>query len=211
MRRGRRRPADRLVIVHTSGSTSVPEGRHPRSWPAAPPPRQPQRDPRRCRRHEVLFSNSPFFWIGGLAYDCSAPWSRAPRSCARNATTRPRRSTSSSGSARRWSTASRPRLPTSADPSFAGRDLSSIRRGNLYPIMPDASARRSGAAPQHARDDRGRQRLPGERRRERSARAPARLVRSPVPGLRGAGRRSRYRCAASRSARSASCGSAARS
>jgi hypothetical protein len=45
----------------------------------------------------------------------------------------------SSASGPRWSTASRSvvaHLPR--DPSFASRDLSSIRRGNLFPILPDA-------------------------------------------------------------------------
>ena len=60
-------PADRMVIVHTSGSTSEPKGvihqhgpliRHLDNLNAL----------RRYTDDEVLFSNSPFFWIGGFAY-----------------------------------------------------------------------------------------------------------------------------------------------
>ena len=60
-------PADRMVIVHTSGSTSDPKGvihthgaliRHLDNLNQL----------RRYTPDEVLFSNSPFFWIGGFAY-----------------------------------------------------------------------------------------------------------------------------------------------
>ena len=60
-------PADRMVIVHTSGSTGEPKGvihthgaliRHLDNLNQL----------RRYDGGEVLFSNSPFFWIGGFAY-----------------------------------------------------------------------------------------------------------------------------------------------
>ena len=56
-----------MVIVHTSGSTSEPKGvththgaliRHLDNL----------NELRRYDAREVLFSNSPFFWIGGFAY-----------------------------------------------------------------------------------------------------------------------------------------------
>ena len=56
-----------MVIVHTSGSTSAPKGvvhvhgpliRHLDNLNQI----------RRYDETEVLFSNSPFFWIGGFAY-----------------------------------------------------------------------------------------------------------------------------------------------
>src|SRR5262245_2313347 len=61
-------PADRMAIVHTSGSTSAPKGvmhahggliRHLAELNRI----------RGLRRGDRLFSNSPFFWIGGLAYN----------------------------------------------------------------------------------------------------------------------------------------------
>ena len=61
------------------------------------------------------------------------------------------------------------------------------------PLADHARRRASGgprAAPQHARHDRGRQRLPGQRGRGRSARAPAGIVRATGAGVRGEGRRS---------------------
>ena len=60
-------PSDTAIIVHTSGSTSLPKGvlhtqgalvQHVRNLNAV----------RRFSSQDVLFSNSPFFWIGGLVY-----------------------------------------------------------------------------------------------------------------------------------------------
>jgi len=132
------RPADPMVIVHTSGSTSEPKGvihthgaliRHLDNLNQL----------RRYTPDEVLFSNSPFFWIGGFAYAllgtlvagaelvCSAS---ADASDVLDLIER-ERPTMVNGFA-----ASVAHLPQ--DPTFAARDLSSIRRGNLYPIMPPA-------------------------------------------------------------------------
>ena len=44
------------------------EGRDPLPRGADPPPRQPQPAARATTPDEILFSNSPFFWIGGFAY-----------------------------------------------------------------------------------------------------------------------------------------------
>ena len=129
-------PADRMVIVHTSGSTSEPKGvvhthgaliRHVDNL-------------NRLRRYtpdEVLFSNSPFFWIGGFAYALLGTLVAGARLACSNAADAAgvldlierERPTMVNGFAQ-----SVAHLP--ADPTFAGRDLSSIRRGNLYPIMP---------------------------------------------------------------------------
>jgi acyl-CoA synthetase (AMP-forming)/AMP-acid ligase II len=129
-------PADRMVIVHTSGSTSEPKGvihthgaliRHIDNLNQI----------RRYGRDEVLFSNSPFFWIGGIAYTLLATLLAGARLVCSNAPTAAgvldvlelQRPTLVNGFA-----ASVAHLPQ--DPSFASRDLSSIRRGNLFPIMP---------------------------------------------------------------------------
>jgi acyl-CoA synthetase (AMP-forming)/AMP-acid ligase II len=128
---------DRLTIVHTSGSTAEPKGvihthgaliRHLDNLNQI----------RRYTPDEVLFSNSPFFWIGGLAYSLLGTLVAGARLVCSNApdaagvldVLERERPTMVNGFAQ--SVAHLPR-----DPSFARRDLSSIRRGNLYPILPD--------------------------------------------------------------------------
>jgi acyl-CoA synthetase (AMP-forming)/AMP-acid ligase II len=131
-------PADRMVMIHTSGSTSAPKGvihphgtliRHIANINAI----------REYTEGEVYFSNSPFFWIGGFAYVLLATLVSGATLVCSNAQragdvldllerTKP---TMVSGFA-----ASVAHL--AKDPSFPGRDLSSIRRGNLWPILPDA-------------------------------------------------------------------------
>jgi acyl-CoA synthetase (AMP-forming)/AMP-acid ligase II len=129
-------PADPMVIVHTSGSTSEPKGvvhthgaliRHLDNLNQL----------RRYDESEILFSNSPFFWIGGFAYSLLGTLvARATLVCA-NGPDAPgvldvierERPTMVNGFAASVA-------HVAEDPSFASRDLSSIRRGNLYPIMP---------------------------------------------------------------------------
>ncbi|WP_007513195.1 class I adenylate-forming enzyme family protein [Pseudofrankia saprophytica] len=129
-------PSDRLVIVHTSGSTSAPKGvihthgaliRHQANL----------NEIRRYTPDEVLFSNSPFFWVGGFAYALLGTLVAGGRLVCSNAQAAAgvldvlerERPTMVNGYAQ--SVAGLP-----ADPTFPGRDLSSIRRGNLYSIMP---------------------------------------------------------------------------
>jgi acyl-CoA synthetase (AMP-forming)/AMP-acid ligase II len=129
-------PADRMVIVHTSGSTSEPKGvihthgaliRHLDNL----------NEMRRYVPGEVLFSNSPFFWIGGFAYSLLGTLvAGATLVCSNSAEAagvldvlERERPTMVNGFA-----AAVAHLPD--DPSFPDRDLSSIRRGNLWPIMP---------------------------------------------------------------------------
>jgi acyl-CoA synthetase (AMP-forming)/AMP-acid ligase II len=130
-------PADRMVIVHTSGSTSEPKGvihthgaliRHLDNLNQL----------RHYDRNEILFSNSPFFWIGGFAYallgtlvaGATLVCSNAPTAGGLLDVLERERPTMVNGFAASVAHAAQ-------DPSFPSRDLTSIRSGNLYPIMPD--------------------------------------------------------------------------
>jgi len=130
-------PADRMVIVHTSGSTSAPKGaihehgplvRHLDNLNAL----------RRLTAGVKLFSNSPMFWVGGLAYNLLG-------TLVAGATLLAPVSTDTRESLD-FLERERPELTNgyaqsiaalAADPTFAARDFSSIRSGNLYVIMPD--------------------------------------------------------------------------
>ena len=94
------RPSDRLVIVHTSGSTSEPKGVIHQHGPLL---RHVELldEFTHCRPDDVLFSNSPFFWIGGYAYSYLANAGRRRYAWrARTPRTRRRRSICSNGRAR---------------------------------------------------------------------------------------------------------------
>jgi acyl-CoA synthetase (AMP-forming)/AMP-acid ligase II len=130
------RPSDRLVIVHTSGSTSDPKGVIHQHGPLLGH-LTTLNALRRYDEHEVLFSNSPFFWIGGFAYSLLGTLLAGATLVCSNAVdaaetldllerTRP---TMVNGFAAAVA-------HLAQDPSFPSRDLSSIRRGNLWPIMP---------------------------------------------------------------------------
>lgn len=129
-------PGDRLAIVHTSGSTSEPKGvihqhgpliRHQDNLNAL----------RRYSSEEVLFSNSPFFWIGGFAYSLLGTLVAGATLVCSN--------TSDPAEALDLLERTRPTMGNgfaqtvahlAAHPTFPDRDLSSMRRGNLWPIMP---------------------------------------------------------------------------
>jgi acyl-CoA synthetase (AMP-forming)/AMP-acid ligase II len=128
-------PSDDLVIVHTSGSTAEPKGVIHTHGSLLGHLHVLNRL-RRYGGDEVLFCNSPFFWIGGYAYALLGTLEAGATLVCSNATdpsavldlierTRP---TMVNGFAQ-----SVAHLAT--DPTFPGRDLTSIRRGNLYPIM----------------------------------------------------------------------------
>jgi acyl-CoA synthetase (AMP-forming)/AMP-acid ligase II len=130
------RRSDRMVIVHTSGSISHPKGVIHQHGPLIRHVRN-LNELRRYRDDEVLFSNSPFFWIGGFAYSLLGTLLAGATLVCSNATDASDtldliervRPTMVNGFA-----ASVAHL--AKDPSFPRRDLSSIRRGNLWPIMP---------------------------------------------------------------------------
>jgi acyl-CoA synthetase (AMP-forming)/AMP-acid ligase II len=132
-------PADPLVVVYTSGSTSTPKGvlhrhgtllehlSHLMRISAFGP-------------DDALFSNAPFFWIGGLAYNLLGAleaggrliYSNSPSAADTLDLIERERPTMVVGFPQ-----SVAHLPS--DPSYPTRDFSSIHRGNMPLIMaPDA-------------------------------------------------------------------------
>lgn len=128
-------PADRCVIIHTSGSTGTPKGvihthgnliRH-------------RADINKVRRYcmdEVLFSPAPWFWVTGFSFSLIGTLIAGARIVHSSAAAASEvldfiereRPTMTNGYVQTiaWLT---------ADPSFARRDFSSIRRGTLYPLV----------------------------------------------------------------------------
>lgn len=130
-------PADPMVVVHTSGSTSEPKGVVHAHGPLI----RHLDNLNRLRRYgadEILFTNAPWFWIGGFAYGLLGTLVAGARLLCSNAPDAAdvldllerERPTLVNGFAQSVEHLAR-------DPSFARRDLSSIRRGNLFPILPD--------------------------------------------------------------------------
>ena len=130
-------PSDAMVIIHTSGSTSEPKGVVHAHGPLI----RHLDNLNRIRRYtpdEVLFANAPWFWIGGFAYALLGTLVAGARLVCSNSPDASEvldllereRPTLVNGFAQTVEHLAR-------DPSFARRDLSSIRRGNLYPILPE--------------------------------------------------------------------------
>ncbi len=127
--------SDPLAIVYTSGSTSTPKG-VVHTHAALLGHQQNLNDIRGLTADDKLFCNSPFFWIGGFAFGLLATLIAGSTLVCSNATDpaltldllEAENPTMTNGFAAG--------IAHLADhPSFAGRDLSSMRRGNLYPIM----------------------------------------------------------------------------
>lgn len=129
--------SDTLAIVYTSGTTSAPKGvvhthsallNHQRNLNAI----------RGLGADEKLFCNSPFFWIGGFGFALLATLVAGSTLVCSNADDaaevldllQAEKPTTTNGFAAAIADLAR-------HPSFPGRDLSSMSRGNLYPIMPE--------------------------------------------------------------------------
>lgn len=126
---------DPLAIIYTSGSTGLPKGAvhthngllaHQRNLNAIRGFAAPDR----------LFCNSPFFWIGGFAFGLLATLVAGATLICSN--------TTDTGATLDLLESEKPTMTNgfaagithlTRHPSFAHRDLSSMRRGNLYPIM----------------------------------------------------------------------------
>jgi acyl-CoA synthetase (AMP-forming)/AMP-acid ligase II len=131
-------PDDRMVVVHTSGSTSAPKGVIHQHG-ALLGHLDTLNGIRGLHAGTRLFSNSPMFWIGGLAYNVVGVLA-AGGTLLCSAATDPVETLD-------FIERERPELTNGyaasiaalvAHPSFAGRDFSSIRSGNLHPLLPDA-------------------------------------------------------------------------
>jgi acyl-CoA synthetase (AMP-forming)/AMP-acid ligase II len=127
--------SDPLTIVYTSGTTSAPKGvvhthaallNHQKNLNAI----------RGLTSADRLFCNSPFFWIGGFGFALLATLLAGSTLVCSNA--------EDAGQTLDLLEAERPTVTNgfaagiahlARHPSFDRRDLSSMRRGNLYPIM----------------------------------------------------------------------------
>lgn len=131
-------PDDRMVIVHTSGSTSAPKG-VVHQHGALLGHLDTLNQIRGLHAGTRLFSNSPMFWVGGLAYNIVGVLVAGATLLCSGAT--------DPVETLDFIERERPELTNGyaasiaalvAHPSFATRDFSSIRSGNLHPLLPDA-------------------------------------------------------------------------
>lgn len=128
-------PCDEVAIIYTSGSTSAPKG-VVHTHAALLDHQVVLNEIRGLTADVKLFSNSPFFWIGGFAYSVLATLLAGATLLCSNAV--------DPGETLDLLEAEKPTMTNgfvagiahlARHPSLLNRDLSSIRRGNLYPIM----------------------------------------------------------------------------
>ncbi len=131
--------SDPLAIIYTSGSTSTPKG-VVHTHAALLGHQRNLNKIRGLSADDKLFCNSPFFWVGGFAFGLLATLVAGSTLICSNAT--------SAAETLDLLEAEKPTMTNgfaagiahlAADPSFAARDLSSLQRGNLYPIMAPAA------------------------------------------------------------------------
>jgi len=130
-------PADTLAIVHTSGSTSAPKGVVHTHGQVIRNMRR-QNALRGYTQADCLFSNSPFFWIGGLAYSFLATLIAGARLVCASGTPAATLDLLEAQQPTMCNGVASTVLALAREPSFAERNLDCLRRGNLYPIMPAA-------------------------------------------------------------------------
>ena len=131
--------SDPLAIIYTSGSTRTPKG-VVHTHAALLGHQKNLNMIRGLAADDKLFCNSPLFWIGGFAFGLLATLVAGSTLICSNAT--------HASETLDLLEAEKPTMTNgfvagiahlAADPSFAGRDLSSMQRGNLYPIMAPAA------------------------------------------------------------------------
>jgi acyl-CoA synthetase (AMP-forming)/AMP-acid ligase II len=127
--------ADTLAIVHTSGSTSAPKGVIHTHGQVIRNMRR-QNALRNFTAQDRLFSNSPFFWIGGLAYSFLSTLIAGARLICTSSAPADTLDVLEAEQPTLCNGVASTVLNLAQDPSFAARDLACLRRGNLYPIMP---------------------------------------------------------------------------
>jgi acyl-CoA synthetase (AMP-forming)/AMP-acid ligase II len=127
--------SDPLAIVYTSGSTSVPKG-VVHTHASLLGHQKILNEIRGLSPDDKLFCNSPFFWIGGIAFAVLATLLAGSTLVCSNAT--------DPGETLDLLESENPTMTNgfvagiahlSRHPSLPARNLSSARRGNLYPIM----------------------------------------------------------------------------
>jgi acyl-CoA synthetase (AMP-forming)/AMP-acid ligase II len=135
--------SDPLAIIYTSGSTSMPKG-VVHTHAALLGHQKNLNTIRGLAANDKLFCNSPFFWIGGFAFGLLATLVAGSTLICSNTTS----NTSGAAATLDLLEAEKPTMTNgftagiahlAEDPSFAQRDLSSMQRGNLYPIMAPAA------------------------------------------------------------------------
>ncbi len=126
---------DALAIIYTSGSSGTPKGAV-HSHAALIGHQRNLNEIRRLTADDILFCNSPFFWIGGFAFALLATMVAGSTLLCSNS--------ADPAATLDLLEAEKPTLTNgfvagiaalAQHPSFAGRDVSTLRRGNLYPIM----------------------------------------------------------------------------